>query len=107
MQEVKEITVKEFKALMDSGAEFQLIDVREPFEYDHSNLGGVPIPLGEILNKKDQISKDIPVVVQCRSGKRSEQAVRVLQNEGFQNLSNLKGGILAWKQEINPDIDVY
>lgn len=107
MQEVKEITVQKLKALMDSGAEFQLIDVREPFEYDHSNLGGVPIPLNEVLLKKSQISKDIPVIIQCRSGKRSEQAVRILQGEGYQNLSNLKGGILAWKNEINPSLDVY
>lgn len=107
MSSVPEITVQQLKELYDSGADFQLIDVRELFEYEHSNLEGVHIPLGEILLKKDSIATDKPVIMQCRSGKRSEQAVRILQNEGFSNLSNLKGGILAWKAEINPSLDVY
>lgn len=104
---MKEVTVQELKSMMDRNEEFQLIDVRETFEYEVSNLNGLNIPLAGILIEADKVSKDIPVIIQCRSGKRSAQAVMLLEQQGFTNLANLKGGILAWKEEINPDIDVY
>ena len=104
---MKEVTVEELKSKIDNGEDFQLIDVRESFEYEVSNLGGLNIPLSGILIEVDKIAKDKPVVVQCRSGKRSAQAVMMLEQQGFDNLSNLKGGILAWKEEIDPEIDVY
>src|SRR5690606_698751 len=104
---MKEITVEELKSMIDNNEEFQLIDVREPFEYEVSNLNGLNIPLGGILIEVDKISKDIPVVIHCRSGKRSAQAIMQLEQQGFTNLSNLEGGILAWKEDIDPDIDVY
>lgn len=72
---MKEVTVDELKKMIDSGAQFQLIDVREEFEYDTSNLGGKNIPLADILLEKDEIDRDKPVVIHCRSGKRSAQAV--------------------------------
>ncbi|CDS97208.1 MULTISPECIES: rhodanese-like domain-containing protein [Sphingobacterium] len=104
---MKEVTVEELKSKIDNNEDFQLIDVRETFEYEVSNLGGLNIPLSGILIEVDKIAKDKPVVVQCRSGKRSAQAVMMLEQQGFDNLSNLKGGILAWKEEIDPEIDVY
>lgn len=104
---MKEITVEELKALKDNNEKFQLIDVREPFEYEVSNLDGLNIPLAGIVIESDKISKDIPVIVQCRSGKRSAQAVLLLEQQGFTNLANLQGGILAWRDEIDPDMDVY
>lgn len=104
---MKEITVEELKALKDNNEDFQLIDVREPFEYEVSNLGGLNIPLAGIAIESDKISKDIPVVVHCRSGKRSAQAIMLLEQQGFSNLANLKGGILAWKEEFDPEMDVY
>ncbi|PVH25974.1 rhodanese-like domain-containing protein [Sphingobacterium corticibacter] len=104
---MKEVTVQELKNKIDNNEEFQLIDVREPFEYETSNLNGINIPLSGVVIEADKISKDIPVIVQCRSGKRSAQAIMLLENEGFTNLSNLKGGILAWKEEIDPELDVY
>lgn len=105
---MKEITVQELKAMQESQDDFQLIDVREDFEYQESNLGGVHIPLGQILSEVDKIDRDKPVVIHCRSGKRSAQAVQILtQREGFDNLSNLKGGILAWRDELDPDLMVY
>lgn len=104
---MKEVTVQELKNLIDGNEEFQLIDVREPFEYEVSNLNGVNIPLAGIIIESDKISKDIPVIIQCRSGKRSAQAVMLLEQQGFTNLSNLVGGILAWRDEIDPDLDVY
>ncbi len=104
---MKEVTVQELKDLIDRNEDFQLIDVREPFEYEVSNLNGLNIPLAGIVIEADKIAKDKPVIIQCRSGKRSAQAVMLLEQKGFDNLANLQGGILAWKQEIDPEIDVY
>lgn len=104
---MKEVTVQELKEMMDRNDEFQLIDVREPFEYEVSNLDGLNIPLGGIVIESDKVSKDKPVIIQCRSGKRSAQAVMLLEQQGFDNLANLKGGIVAWKAEIDPEIDIY
>lgn len=104
---MKEITVQELQKMKENKEDFQLIDVRESFEYDLSNLGGENIPLAGILLEVDKIAKDKPVILQCRSGKRSAQAMMLLQQEGFDNLSNLKGGIVAWQQEIDPSMEVY
>jgi rhodanese-related sulfurtransferase len=105
---MKEITVQELKAMMDKGEDFQLVDVREDFEYEMSNLGGTLIPLGGILIEAKQIAKDKPVIVQCRSGKRSAAAISQLEQQlGYTNLYNLQGGILAWAEEIDPTIEVY
>lgn len=93
--------------MMDKGEDFQLIDVREDFEYEVSNLGGTLIPLGGILIEADKVAKDKQVVVQCRSGKRSAAAIMQLEQLGYTNLYNLAGGILAWKSEIDPTINVY
>ncbi|MEO3405962.1 rhodanese-like domain-containing protein [Mucilaginibacter sp. CAU 1740] len=104
---MNEITVQELKEKIDNKEDFQLIDVREDFEYETSNIGGVLIPLGGVLIESDKISKDKPVVVMCRSGKRSAAAIMQLEQQGFTNLSNLRGGILAWQAEIDPEISVY
>jgi rhodanese-related sulfurtransferase len=104
---MNEITVQELKEKLDKGEDFQLIDVREDFEYETSNLGGQLIPLGGILIEADKVSKDKPVVVMCRSGKRSAAAIMQLQQLGYTNLSNLQGGILAWASEIDPTLNVY
>jgi rhodanese-related sulfurtransferase len=104
---MQEITVQELKEKMDAGEDFQLIDVREDFEYETSNIGGQLIPLGGIVIEAGKISKDKPVVVMCRSGKRSAAAIAQLEQMGYTNLSNLQGGILAWASEIDPDMQVY
>ncbi|TWR29764.1 rhodanese-like domain-containing protein [Mucilaginibacter pallidiroseus] len=104
---MKEISVQELKEKLDNGEDFQLVDVREDFEYETSNLGGTLIPLGGILIETDKIAKDKPVVIMCRSGKRSAAAVMQLEAQGFSNLYNLQGGILAWKAAIDPTINVY
>jgi rhodanese-related sulfurtransferase len=105
---MKEKTVQELKEMMDNHEDFQLIDVREDFEYEMSNLGGTLIPLGGILIEADKIARDKPVIVQCRSGKRSAAAIMQLEQQlGYTNLYNLQGGILAWAEEIDPTIQVY
>lgn len=104
---MKVISVQELQELIESKADFQLIDVREPHEFEDANLGGELIPLQTIPSNVDKISKDKQVVVHCRSGKRSANAIQFLeQNFGFTNLYNLEGGILAWKDEIDDSLDV-
>jgi len=105
---MKEITVEELKQKIDNKEDFQLIDVRETFEYEMSNLGGENIPLAGVLIESDKIATDKPVIVQCRSGKRSAAAIMQLEQQlGYENLYNLEGGILAWKDKFDPEMQVY
>lgn len=105
---MKEVTVEDLKQKIDNNEPFQLIDVRETFEYETSNLNGLNIPLGGILIEADQIDRDKPVIVQCRSGKRSAAAIMQLEQvHGFDNLYNLKGGILAWAEAFDANMPVY
>lgn len=104
---MKEITVEELKLKIDNNEDFQLIDVREEFEYETSNIEGENIPLASILADAEKVSKDKPVVIHCKSGKRSAQAISLLESKGFTNLSNLKGGIIAWRDTFDSDMIVY
>jgi adenylyltransferase/sulfurtransferase len=105
---MKETTVSELQQMRESGKDFQLIDVREPYEYDICNLGGELIPLGNVVVEADKIRKDVPVIVHCRSGARSAAAIQELEKRfGFTNLHNLKGGIIAWSKEIDPSLPTY
>ena len=105
---MKEVTVQELQKLKETGADFQLIDVREPHEFDICNLDGELIPQGEIPANVDKIEKTKQVVIHCRSGARSGNMVQWLEkNHGFENLYNLKGGILAWAKEIDPTMATY
>lgn len=98
---MKEITVQELKQMQDDKENFQFIDVREGYEYAEANLGAELIPLGEVPESVDKFKRDQKVVVHCRSGKRSANAIKFLEeNYQFDNLYNLKGGILAYHQEI-------
>jgi sulfur-carrier protein adenylyltransferase/sulfurtransferase len=102
---MKEITVQELKQKLDNKEDIQLVDVRQPHENELSNIGGELIPLATVLDNADKISKDKPVVVYCRSGARSGSAILALERQfGFTNLYNLKGGILAWAREIDPNM---
>lgn len=104
---MKEKTVQELKQLLDSKADFQLIDVREPHEYEIANLSAELIPMGEVPDNLDKISKEKLVVVHCRSGARSGRIIEYLETLGYDNLYNLKGGILAWIDEIDPSMTKY
>jgi sulfur-carrier protein adenylyltransferase/sulfurtransferase len=95
---IKEISVQELKAKQDSGENIVLIDVREPFEYQDDNLGGVLIPMGEVPTRLGEIPQTGQVVIHCKSGARSANIVNYLQGKGYTNLYNLRGGILAWRQ---------
>lgn len=105
---MKEITVQELKSMKDKQEDFQLIDVREEYEFDICEIGGELIPMGEVVENIDKISKTKKVVVHCRSGKRSASVIQMLEQQyGFTNLYNLKGGILAWADEIDPSLAKY
>lgn len=103
---MKEISVQELKSMMDNKEDFQLIDVRERFEADVCQIGGELIPMGEIMANMDKIFKDKKVVVHCRSGGRSGTIVQFLTSNGYNNVYNLKGGIMAWAAEIDPGMTV-
>ncbi|MDN5204992.1 molybdopterin-synthase adenylyltransferase MoeB [Fulvivirgaceae bacterium BMA10] len=105
---VKEVTVKDLEQLQIKGEDFQLIDVREPYEYEIANMGGELIPLGYIEEEVNKIPSDKQVVIHCRSGVRSAQAIERLEKKyGFTNLYNLKGGILAWADEVDTSLAKY
>jgi len=102
---MKEVSVEELKKMIDAKEDFQLIDVREPAEFAAANLKGELIPLSSVPQNVDKISKTKKVIVHCRSGKRSANAITFLENNhGFDNLYNLKGGILDWKDKIDPSM---
>lgn len=105
---IKEITARDLYDWQVKGEKFQLIDVREPHEYDIVNIGGELIPLATISNDPNRINKDTKVVVHCKLGGRSAKAIRELEeNFGFQNLYNLKGGILGYIDEVKPELTKY
>lgn len=104
----KSLTVIELKHLKDKGEAIQLVDVREAYEYDIANLSGELIPLSGLEDNVDRIKRDRKVVIHCRSGKRSADAIKFLEKEhGFNNLYNLEGGILAWADKIDESMPKY
>lgn len=95
--------------MRDSQDDFLLLDVRKNFEYKIVNLGGKLIPLDELMDRLDELAghENNLVVVHCRSGGRSAQAVMYLLAAGFNNVKNLAGGTLAWSREIDPTMPTY
>lgn len=105
---MKTKSVTELKQMIDNKEDFQLIDVREEHEFEICNLNGELIPMGEIPDNVEKISKDKPVIIHCRSGARSGNVCNYLeQNFGFTNLYNLQGGILAWADQIDTSMPKY
>ena len=107
-KQLKEITAKELYDLQVKGDPFQIIDVREPHEYDIVNIGAELIPLATIAANSDRVDRDKKVIVHCKMGGRSAKAIRELEEKfGFTNLYNLKGGILAYIDEVQPELTKY
>ena len=104
---VPEITPKELKARIDRGDNLYILDVREPHEYQICNLNGHLIPLGELPRRVHELDSSLEIVAHCRSGKRSAEAVDYLRKSGFKKLLNLKGGILAWSDEVDSSVPKY
>lgn len=104
----KEISPTELKQRLDLGEKIQVVDVREPFEYEIVRIQSLNIPLSSIEHKVDLIQRESPVVIMCKSGGRSKSAIELLTtHHGFTNLINLKGGILKWIDEVDPRLPKY
>ena len=106
---MQEITATDLKSRLDNGEDIQIIDVREANEVA---IGRIPnsthIPLGQVLNRIDEIDPNRETVVHCKMGGRSARAIDALQRSGFKgNLLNLKGGITAWSNEVDPSVPKY
>lgn len=101
---MENITVEELKKRMDDGESINLIDCREPAEYEEYNIGGQLIPLGKIQSMQtDEIDnlKDEEVIIHCRSGKRSVTACLFLETLGFKKTVNVLGGVLDWQEKFD------
>lgn len=106
---LEEITATELKNKMETGENIQIIDVREQKEYDFAKIPDSKlIPLGEITKRSGEIDPSRETVVHCKGGGRSAQAIEQLQRAGFTGkLKNLKGGITAWSNEVDPSVPKY
>lgn len=106
---MQEITATELNKQIEEGEDIQLIDVRQPDEYAFAKIKGAKlIPLGEILSRMSEIDETRETVIHCKMGGRSAKAIEALQRAGFKgNLRNLKGGITAWSNEVDPKVPKY
>ena len=104
---IPQISVKELKQRLDAGEDVQLIDVREPYEYQIANIGAKLIPQNDVPQRLAEIDRDREVVVHCKSGGRSQRIAEFLQQQGYPRVANVAGGILAWSDEIDPKVQKY
>jgi sulfur-carrier protein adenylyltransferase/sulfurtransferase len=106
--DVPTITAVELREKLDRREKFVLVDVREPFEYDICNIPGSKlIPLGELPARLSELDSADDIVLHCKVGGRSAKALKILQEAGFRKLSNLRGGIAAWADEVDPSVPKY
>jgi molybdopterin/thiamine biosynthesis adenylyltransferase/rhodanese-related sulfurtransferase len=104
---IPQISVKELKQRLDAGEDVQLIDVREPYEYQIANIGAKLIPQNDVPQRLAEIDRDREVVVHCKSGGRSQRIAEFLLQQGYPRVANVAGGILAWSDEIDPKVQKY
>ncbi|HBR57000.1 MAG TPA: hypothetical protein DEA22_05965 [Blastocatellia bacterium] len=106
---IEEISVLELSARLKAGEDIQLIDVRQPDEFAFAKIEGAKlIPLGEIISRKSEIDETRETVIHCKMGGRSARAIEALRQAGFTGpLKNLQGGIIAWSNEVDPQIPKY
>jgi len=98
----------EVKQMQDRGDKFTLIDVREPHEYQIARIPGATlIPLGQLPNRLQELDREADIVAHCKSGARSQKAVDLLKQNGFLNVRNMTGGILAWSDKVDPTVPKY
>jgi adenylyltransferase/sulfurtransferase len=104
---VPEIQPEELKRRLDAGDDIQVLDVREPFEYQIANLGAKLIPLGELAQRAGELDSNREIVTHCKGGVRSLKAAEILRQAGFQKVSSMAGGILAWSDKVDPKVPKY
>lgn len=101
------ISALELHQAMQKGQNFEIVDVREPYEYAVANIGSIHIPMGEICDRVAELPSDKNIVIMCRSGKRAEAVANVLMTDhSMTNIYILDGGILAWKEQIDSTLDL-
>lgn len=107
--QLPEITATELKQRLDGGEDIQIVDVREPHEVAIATIpNSIHIPLGQILDRASEIDPNRETVVHCKLGGRSARAIEALMRSGFTgSLTNLKGGITAWSNEVDPSVPKY
>jgi molybdopterin/thiamine biosynthesis adenylyltransferase/rhodanese-related sulfurtransferase len=104
---IPQLSVRELKRRRDAGEDVFVLDVREPYEYQIANIGGRLIPQNDVPRRLAEIDRDREIVVQCRSGARSQKIAEFLKQAGYPKVVNLAGGILAWSDEIDPTVRKY
>jgi adenylyltransferase/sulfurtransferase len=104
---IPQLSVKELKHRIDAGEDVFILDVREPYEYQIAQIGGKLIPQNDVPQRLAEIPRDREIVVQCRSGARSQKIAEFLKQSGYQQVVNLAGGILAWSDDIDPRVQKY
>ncbi len=104
---IPQISVQELKQRLDAGEDIMVLDVRETYEYQIANIGGTLIPMNEVPRRLAEIDRNREIVVQCRSGARSQRIAEFLAQQGYPNVKNLAGGILAWADQIDPAVQKY
>jgi len=105
--EIPEITPKDLKAKMEAGTELVLVDIREPYEHEICDIGGLLIPMRRIGSRLGDLDRNAATVVYCRIGVRSAEVVRVMLDAGFTQVWNLRGGLHAWATEVDPSFPIY
>jgi adenylyltransferase/sulfurtransferase len=104
---IPQLSVKDLKKRMDAGENLFILDVREPFEYQIANIGGKLIPQNEVPQRLAEIDRDREIIVQCKSGGRSQRIAELLKQSGYPKVANLSGGILAWSDQVDPSVPKY
>ena len=93
---------------MDRGDKFTLVDVREPYEYAIAKIPGSKlVPLGTVKDRLHEFDSSDEIILQCKSGKRSAEALQILKQAGFKKVKNLTGGITAWSEDVDPSVARY
>ncbi|MGO8760088.1 MAG: molybdopterin-synthase adenylyltransferase MoeB [Terracidiphilus sp.] len=104
---IPQIAVTDLKRRMDAGEDLFILDVREPFEYQIANIGGKLIPMNEVPQRLVEIDRNREIIVQCKSGGRSQRVAEFLRQSGYEKVANLAGGILAWSDQVDPSVPKY
>lgn len=104
---VPEIQAEDLKIRLDQGEKLFLLDVRDPYEYEKSNIGGHLIPLPQLSRRLHELNTDQEIVALCKMGPRGVKAVELLQKNGFKKVSNLRGGIHAWSDRVDCRVRKY
>jgi rhodanese-related sulfurtransferase len=101
------ISALELFGAMKNTHNFEIVDVREPYEYQVCNIGSLHIPMGEVCDRVDELPKEKNIVIMCRSGKRAEAVANILLTDySLTNIYVLEGGILSWKEYVDNSLEI-